>query len=209
MNVLVADDHPLVRDALAQVVARLRPGVTVHLAPDFPSALRLIEHQALDAAVIDLQMPGLDALEGLRRAHALRPALPLLVVSGEPDPRVARAALDAGAWGFVSKSAEAEALLQMLRRALSGEPPAASPAPVLAPPAAAAPAASELAARLTARQRDVLRLLGEGQPNRAIAERLGLAEGTVKLHIAAILRTLRVRNRTEAALRARAAGLLD
>ena len=73
----------------------------------------------------------------------------------------------------------------------------------------AAPAASELAARLTARQRDVLRLLGEGEPNRAIAERLGLAEGTVKLHIAAILRTLRVRNRTEAALRARAAGLLD
>ncbi len=209
MNILVADDHPMVREALAQVVARIEPGAALHLASDFPSALRLASQQPLDLALIDWQMPGLQPLDGLRRMRELCPALPVLVVTGHADPHTAKAALDAGACAFVPKTADAEVLMQAVQSALSGQPLPASLAPVLVAPAGDPDDARARGPRLTARQREVLRLLCDGQPNRAIGAQLGLTEGTVKLHIAAILRTLRVRNRTEAALRARRDGLLD
>jgi DNA-binding NarL/FixJ family response regulator len=128
----------------------------------------------------------------------------LVVASGEDDPAVIRAALAAGAVGFLPKAESPDVLQQALRLVLGGgtyTPPQALSD--LQPGAAPRPDASGL----TPRQTDVLRCLMRGQPNKLIARELGLTEGTVKIHIAAILRVLQARNRTEAVVVARNLGL--
>lgn len=202
MRILVADDHPLVRDALVRLLAAEAAGWQVDEAADHDAVLALAARAPYALALLDLHMPGMDALAGLRRLRERQPALPLLVLSGMADAGTVRAVLEAGAAGFVPKSEPAAVLREAIEVVRGGG--------VFVPPhVLAAPAPAGAAAHLTPRQRDVLRLLLRGEPNRAIAARLGLAEGTVKLHIAAVLRALRARNRTEAVVRARAAGWLE
>lgn len=199
MNVLIADDHPLVRDALARTVQQLAADVQVREAGDLDGLLRLAAQGDADLALVDLNMPGMDGVAGLRRLRAAAPTLPVVVASGQEDAVTIRAVLAAGAVGFIPKSERSEVLLGALRLVQSGG--TYVPSRLLdAPPAAAAPG-------LTARQLDVLHLLLRGEPNKLIARELGLTEGTVKIHIAAILRVLHARNRTEAVVRARALGI--
>lgn len=206
MKVLIADDHPMVRDALARTVRELDATAEVLQAGDFEALLQLaLDDRAgpPDLALLDLNMPGMNGTTGLRRLRAQRPTLPVVVASGQDDATTIRAVLAAGAAGFIPKSERAEVLLGALRLVLAGGvyvPARSLEAPALASPAAAL-------ALLTPRQRDVLRALSRGQPNKLIARELGLTEGTVKIHIAAILRALQARNRTEAVVRAQALGL--
>jgi DNA-binding NarL/FixJ family response regulator len=199
MNVLIADDHPLVRDALARTVQQLGADVQVRETGDLDGLLRLAAQGDADLALVDLNMPGMDGVAGLRRLRAAAPTLPVVVASGQEDAATIRAVLAAGAVGFIPKSERSEVLLGALRLVQSGG--TYVPSRLLnAPPAAAAP-------ELTPRQLDVLHLLLRGEPNKLIARELGLTEGTVKIHIAAILRVLHARNRTEAVVRARALGI--
>ena len=208
MKVLIADDHPMVRDALARTVRELDARAEVQQAGDFDSLLRLAVGNAgdpVDLALLDLNMPGMNGIDGLRRLREQLPTLPVVVASGQDDAQTIRAVLGAGAAGFIPKSERAEVLLSALRLVLAGGvyvPARLLDAP---PPGAASPAAG--AALLTPRQRDVLRALSRGQPNKLIARELGLTEGTEKIHIAAILRALQARNRTEAVVLARELGL--
>ncbi len=206
MKVLIADDHPMVRDALARTLRLIEPAAEIVEAADFPEAEACIEQQAasLTLALLDLHMPGMDALAGLRRLRVRFPALRMAVASGEDDPAVMRAAFDAGAVAFLPKSEPAQVLQQALRIVLGGG--TYLPAQALAGLGAGAAPRPEATA-LTPRQRDVLRCLMQGQPNKLIARELGLTEGTVKIHIAAILRALQARNRTEAVVVARRLGL--
>jgi DNA-binding NarL/FixJ family response regulator len=202
VKVLIADDHPLVRDALARTVCELDAAVQVQQAGDFDALLKLAADGAADLALVDLNMPGMDGVEGLRRLRQLAPTLPVVVASGQEDAPTVRAVLAAGAVGFIPKSERSELLLGALRLVLSGG--TYVPRSLIdAPPA---PAGASIGA-LTPRQVDVLRLLMRGEPNKQIARALGLTEGTVKIHIAAILRTLQARNRTEAVVRARELGI--
>ena len=204
MRVLIADDHPLVRDALARTLRCVQPEAEVLEAADFASALRVLQTDAPELALVDLHMPGMERVDGVRRLRLLCPGVPLVVVSGEDDPAVIRAALAAGAVGFLPKAESPDVLQQALRLVLGGgtyTPPQALAD--LQPGAAPRPDASGL----TPRQTDVLRCLMRGQPNKLIARELGLTEGTVKIHIAAILRVLQARNRTEAVVVARNLGL--
>jgi len=204
MKVLIADDHPLVRDALARTLRCVQPDADVLEAADFGSALRLLQTEAPQLALLDLHMPGMDRVAGVRRLRLLCPGVPLVVASGEDDPAVIRAALAAGAVGFLPKAESPDVLQQALRLVLGGG--TYTPLQALAdlqPGAAPRPDASGL----TPRQTDVLRCLMRGQPNKLIARELGLTEGTVKIHIAAILRVLQARNRTEAVVVARNLGL--
>jgi DNA-binding NarL/FixJ family response regulator len=204
MKVLIADDHPLVRDALARTLRCVQPDAQVLEAADFANALRVLQTEAPQLALVDLHMPGMDRVEGVRRLRLLCPGVPLVVASGEDDPAVIRAALQAGAVGFLPKAESPDVLQQALRLVLGGgtyTPPQALAD--LQPGAAPRPDASGL----TPRQTDVLRCLMRGQPNKLIARELGLTEGTVKIHIAAILRVLQARNRTEAVVVARNLGL--
>lgn len=206
MKVLIADDHPLVRDALARTVRELDPAAQVEQAGDFEMLLHLaLDDRAAptDLALLDLNMPGMDGTAGLRRLREELPTLPVVVASGQDDVATIRAVLAVGAAGFISKSERPEVLLSALRLVLAGG--VYVPARSLDAPTAPTPASA--AALLTPRQRDVLLALSRGQPNKLIARELGLTEGTVKIHIAAILRALQARNRTEAVVRARALGL--
>lgn len=208
-KVLIADDHPLLRDALARTLRLVEAEVQVVEAVDYAGTVRALQTDAPDLALLDLHMPGMDGADGLRRLRQAFPAVPLVVVSGEDDPAVIRTVLAAGALGFLPKSESAAVMQQALRLVRGGG--TYTPPQALAdldqhgrPPSGYARAD---ASGLTPRQMDVLRSLMRGQPNKLIARELGLTEGTVKIHIAAILRALQARNRTEAVVMARRLGL--
>jgi DNA-binding NarL/FixJ family response regulator len=207
MKVLIADDHPLVRDALARTVRRADVQAEVHEAHDFDSARALCEHEAPALALVDLNMPGMQGLDGVRRLRQQFPHVALIVASGQEDAPTIRAVLATGAHGFFPKSAAPELLLQVIRLVQAGG--VYVPEGVLADFHDGLPPARPDAAGLTPRQLEVLQRLSRGLPNKLIARELSLTEGTVKIHIAAILRALRARNRTEAVVRARELGLDD
>ena len=205
MKVLIADDHPMVRDALKRTLLLVEPAAEVLEAADYAGAVQALQSQALDLALLDLHMPGMDRVDGLRRLRLRFAGVPMVVASGEDDPVVMRATLAAGARGFLPKSEAPEVLQQALRLVLGGG--TYLPAQALADLRHGAPPPRPDAGGLTPRQTDVLRCLMRGQPNKLIARELGLTEGTVKIHIAAILRVLQARNRTEAVVVARDLGL--
>ena len=204
MKALIADDHPLVRDALARTLRGVEPGVEVVEAGDAPGAIALLKQQAVSLLLVDLQMPGMDGVAGVRRLRGLFPTVPLVVVSADQDPATVRATFAAGAAAYLPKSEPPEVLQQALRLVLAGG--TYTPALALADLRGDGGAPRPDLHSLTPRQRDVLRGLSRGLPNQLIARELGLSEGTVKIHIAAVLRALRARNRTEAVVLARQLG---
>ena len=169
-----------------------------------------------DIALLDLDMPGMVDLHALRGIHAAADDVPIMVISGSEKAADALAVLDAGAVGYAPKSAEPSILLAALQLCLKGGiyvPPlvlgALSDRQETPSPAASIPmnASSGALSTLTPRQWDVLRLLTDGSSNKVIARALELSEGTVKIHVAAILRALDVQNRAEAVNRAMRLGL--
>ena len=205
MNVLVADDHPLVRDALCRTVQRAEALASVHEAEDFAGVQAQCAAVSPTLALVDLNMPGMNGLDGLRWLRQHWPAMAVIIASGQEDAPTIRSVLAAGARGFFPKSAAPELLLQAIRLVQAGG--VYVPAGVLADFHDGLPPASADTASLTPRQTEVLQRLLRGLPNKLIARELALTEGTVKVHIAAILRALQARNRTEAVLRARALGV--
>ena len=212
MKILVADDHPLVRDALARTVASLDAEVRVYEAADFAALRSLAGEHDLDLALVDLNMPGMQGISGLRTLRSEFPTLVLVVASAQDDATTIRNVLATGVSGFIPKTESRDVVLQAIRLVQAGG--------VYVPPrvlfdhdgAASAPALNGSNggdAALTPRQLDVLGCLLQGRPNKLIARDLGLTEGTVKIHIAAILRSLGASNRTEAVVRARELGLLQ
>ncbi len=199
MKILVADDHALFREGLRHLLARLDAGVTVVEARDGRETLSLAATEPdLDLILLDLAMPGMDSFAGVREIRARWPSVPLVILSASEHPRDVRAGLGAGAAGFIPKSSTGEVMLSALRLVFSGG--------VYVPPAMLderpGRPAGHADLRLTPRQRDVLALLAEGRSNKEIAQALALAEGTVKLHVSAILRMLGAENRTQAVVSA-------
>ena len=214
MKILIADDHALFREGLVHVLASMAANVTVVQARDFDEALRVVaEERGLDLALIDLSMPGMEPYEGLKALRRQAPELPVVVVSALDERHHILKSIDIGARGFIPKSLGSRVLVGALGLVLAGGiylPPAVIGGEVVTdaemPAAAGSPHTADI--RLTPRQRDVLVLLTKGLSNKEIARRLSLAEGTVKLHLAAILKTLDVTNRVQAAVKAAALGLV-
>jgi len=216
---LLADDHVLVREGLKHTLGRLAPDVEFLEAASAAEALDCIAaNDAIDLALLDLVMPGSAGFDLLTRVCDRHPELPVVMLSGSSDPLKMRKALDIGAAGFITKSATAEVMLSALRLVLAGGiyvPPdmlkgaaaAAAEAGVVSGGVDGAAAASP-GGGLTARQLEVLACLGQGKSNKHIARELDLSENTVKIHVAAILRTLGVDNRTQAAMAARERGII-
>jgi len=201
MKTLLADDHPLVREGVRQVLAQLEPPVEILDAHDYPSLFaHAALHPDLDLALVDLNMPGFVGMQGITQFRNRFPDIPLMVLSASESPHDIRRALEAGALGYIPKASPTAVMLAALRQVLSGG---------LYVPAgldgrhSAAPAAGFAALQhsgLTARQLEVARLLAQGCANKAIASMLAMSESTVKVHIAAIFRVFNVSNRTEAVL---------
>ena len=197
MKILVIDDHPLIQLALQRVLEELDASLELFQAHDAPaarSALAVEPH--VDLIVLDLTLPGYDGFDLLGELRRNWPGIPVLVLSATHDRATIEAALDMGAMGFIPKTANARLLIDALRLVLSGGvyvPTDCSGADGFRPRPAAKPA--ELG--LTMRQADVLKLLVQGKPNKLICRDLRLSEGTVKVHVSAILRALNVHTRTQ------------
>lgn len=196
----LADDHPIVRAALSSALADLAPAVRFREASDAAGALALLDGQpALDLLVVDLRMPGSDGLSTVRALRARAPGVPLVVVSAEDDPVHVAPLLALGVAGFIPKSEPPAVIVSALRLVLAG----GTYVPPRLAAGAAAPAPGVADTGLTPRQWEVVKLLARGLPNKAIANALGVTEGTVKVHLIAVFRALGVRNRTSAVIAAR------
>jgi len=194
---LIADDHPMVRDALGSALSQAFSGAQITVAGTLAQVQSELERQPeVDALLLDLDMPGMDGLTGLALLRSDHPAVPIIVVSAARDSGVARRTYDLGASAYVDKSASLEEIAATVRAVLDGE--------ILAPPEAGEPDTfAQRAAQLTPQQWRVLALMVQGDLNKQIAYKLGVGEPTVKAHVTVILRKLGVRSRTQAVIEAR------
>jgi DNA-binding NarL/FixJ family response regulator len=197
MKILVVDDHPLVQDALAQLLRQLDPGIDVRGAAHPAEAVTVLDNEPdVDLVLLDLALPGARGLDFLGDLKLDYPGVPIVILSATHDPATVTAALGAGAHGFIPKTADGTMLVDTVRRVLDG-------AVGLMPDAKPMPDGDGVHVEsrslgLTARQTDVLKLLAQGKPNKLICRDLRLSEGTVKVHVSAILKALNVHSRTEA-----------
>jgi DNA-binding NarL/FixJ family response regulator len=210
MQILLVDDHALIRDALRAILAEVAIDSVVMEADSGRLAMDFIDgtsggHPVIpDLVILDLGLPDSDGLTLLKQMHERCPQIAVVVLSSSMEPDVMAEALDAGAVGFIPKSAPRAVMARALALVVAGGtyiPPEAWPArrmeEVPVPPAQR-PTPTELG--LTERQLHVLALLMQGQSNKAIARSLSIAEVTVKHHVTSLMRALKAQNRTEAAL---------
>jgi DNA-binding NarL/FixJ family response regulator len=208
LKILVIDDHPLVSDALRHLAHRLDPEATVLAAPRCDAGFDIATAQPdLDLVLLDLHLPGLSGVPALKEWRRRFPSVPVVVVSASEEQTAVLAAMAAGAAGFIPKSSSSDIMLSALKLVLSGGRYVPAQAIEGAGRGGKAARVSVESLGLTQRQLEVLRLLAQGKPNKLICRELGLAERTVKAHISAVFRALKVTSRTQAALAAARLGL--
>jgi len=202
-HLVIADDHPLFRDALRQTVASVAPAAKIAEAGSFDDLTALLEQDGdVDLILLDLTMPGTSGFSGLIYLRAQYPAVPVIVVSASDDGATIRRSLDFGASGFIPKRFGVDTLRDAILKILDGN--------VWVPPdtdlsAATDPEMTRLRDRLvtlTPQQVRVLMMLSEGLLNKQIAYELGVSEATIKAHVSAILQKLGVESRTQAVIAA-------
>lgn len=209
-RILIADDHPLFREAISNVIQSGFPGSEALETENLASTLQLAtEDDELDLVLLDLNMPGMQGLNGLISLRNEAPTTPVVIISAEDNKQIVLQAIACGAVGFISKSSPRTQMTEALQQILSGNvylPPEIIRA---GPPASSHPhqaqeshIAPELLDSLTRRQLLVLERMAQGESNKQIAYHLNIAETTVKAHVSAILRKLGVRNRVQAILSA-------
>ncbi|MGH1430838.1 MAG: response regulator [Neptuniibacter sp.] len=209
-KILLADDHPLFREAIINVIKNSFPGCETLETEDLESALEIAQKEDdLDLILLDLNMPGMNGLNGLITLRNDLPTVPVVIVSAEEDKQIVLQAITYGAVGFITKSSPREQMTEALKQILAGN--VYLPSDIIRssqpdnrrtqrkddnqiPP--------ELLSSLTRRQLLVLERMSKGESNKQIAYNLNIAETTVKAHVSAILRKLGVHNRIQAVLSA-------
>lgn len=209
IRVLLADDHPVVRDGLTAILSTQPDFQIVGEAANGTEAVHLAAHLNPDVVLIDIEMPGLDGVEALRQIRAARPEARLIVFTAfDTDERIV-AAVQAGAQGYLLKDAPRDELFKAIRVVSAGGS--------LLQPLVASKLLNHVRARtgdepepesLTDRETEVLRLLAQGKSNKDIAGQLVISERTVKFHVSSIMGKLGAGNRTEAVTIAAARGLV-
>ncbi len=210
-RIVVADDHALVRGGLVQLVKLVEENVEIVETNDFQQTLEILNKgMPVDLLLLDLLMPGMSGMDGIKKICTDWPDVPVIVVSAREHIAAIRSALAAGAMGYIPKTSSPDVMMSAIKLVLSGG--------VYVPPhvlGASASSDNQLSeslnsaesfgnsleqgyAQLTPRQLEVLDLMALGKPNRDIANDLGLNVGTVKMHSSRIFKTLNVQNRTEA-----------
>ena len=204
-NIIVADDHPLFREALQQALAPIMPGVTFIEADSFDTLQSAVAaNEDADLVLLDLDMPGAQGFSALAWLRNQYPALPVVVVSAASDPAVMRRSVDFGASGFIPKSSPLDTISEAIGVILDGE--LWLPDSAMSLEESSSSPDEELARRvaaLTPQQFRVLSMLADGLLNKQIAAELDVSEATIKAHVTAIFRKLGVRSRTQAAVAAR------
>jgi DNA-binding NarL/FixJ family response regulator len=197
IRVVIADDHGVVRQGLAQLLSTFPEVELAGQAGDGHEAVALCSRERPDVVLMDLEMPGVDGIEATRRIKAELPDVAVVVLTSFSDRERILEAIDAGAAGYLLKDVEPAELEKAIESAARGDAPLDPRAArtILGARRAAAPAAE-----LSDREREVLSLVAEGLPNKLIARRLGISEKTVKAHLTSVFKQIGVTDRTQAAL---------
>jgi DNA-binding NarL/FixJ family response regulator len=206
MNILLADDHDLVRDGITSFLQTAAPDVTVAQAKDFAEALAIVNgERSIDLTILDLNMPGMNGLSGLTVMRQKYPDVPVVILSGSVKRSDVLNALEHGASGYLPKTLSGKSLINALRLVLSGEK--YIPSALLEDDGGTIrPGEIDLDGlepdnplrQLTNREREVLALLTKGLSNKEIAKQLSVREITVKVHLTGIFKKLGAANRTQA-----------
>ncbi len=205
-QILIADDHPLFIDAVTVILKIKFPEVSIFACNDLESALEIAEQKPdLDVILLDINMPGMDGLNGIVRLRNKYPEIPIVIVSAEQDKSTVLQAITYGAVGFITKTSCSEQVSSALEQIMAGQvylPPdvirsssestSKDSNPVLLDP--------KTIASLTQRQLLVFERMSKGESNKQIAYELNIAETTVKAHVSAVLHKLKVHNRIQAVL---------
>ncbi len=197
--ILVCDDHAIVREAIAEVLAQAIPDCRIEQAADFAQALDCVAGDPPDLILCDLAMPGADPRTGIAELLKQAPDVPICVLTGSQDHALMVDLLTAGVSGFVGKFSSGAVIAAAVNLVLAGGryvPPEVLD--LLSESTASEPAECQ-SVRLTAQQARVLALVGEGKSNKAIAQILNVAPSTVKTHLDQAMRVLGATNRYEAA----------
>ncbi|MEO1732412.1 MAG: response regulator transcription factor [Pseudomonadota bacterium] len=202
MKVLIADDHDLVRDTLSAFMEN-EPDIQVTAVADLEAACDAARKTLFDLILLDYSMPGMNGLEGLSKAMDAGDGRPVAIMSGIAPKAIAQEALDAGAIGFLPKTMGAKSLINAVRFMATGE----TFVPVKFMTAEEQEPENPLAKGLSQRELEVLSGLCRGLSNKEIARELDLQEVTIKLHVKTTCRKLDAKNRTQAAMIAKEAGL--
>lgn len=209
-KILIADDHPLFREAISSVIASGFEGSEILETADLDSALEITqENDDLDLILLDLNMPGMHGLNGLITLRNEAPTIPVVIVSAEEDKQIVLQAITCGAVGFITKSSPRPQMTEAIQQILNGN--VYLPSDIIRTGKESTQRRTrneenlispELLGSLTRRQLLVLERMAKGESNKQIAYNLNIAETTVKAHVSAILRKLGVHNRVQAILSA-------
>ena len=200
-RVIIADDHPLFRDALRGALAKAVLSCQVEEAGAFDALTSLLEQDGeVDLVLLDLSMPGVSGFSGLIYLRSQFPAVPVVIVSASDDAETVRRSLEFGASGFIPKRCGVEVLREAIAKVLAGDVwvPADIDLTALSDPETAK--LRDRLATLTPQQVRVLMMLSEGLLNKQIAYELKVSEATIKAHVSAILQKLNVESRTQAVI---------
>lgn len=203
-RLLLIDDHQIYLDGLTLTLTKLCKQVTLDHAHNGAEAEKMVSEHTFDLILLDLHLPDSSGLSLLQKLRAIDPLAPIAILTGSTSPSDMDAALQLGAAGFISKTADGQMLLEAATRLLFGEQV------VIANESCALDrqsSAKELG--VTPRQLEILDLLAEGLPNKVICQRLSLSEDTVKTHLKALFAAMNSHNRTECVSNARKLGLVS
>lgn len=204
IRVMLAEDHPVVRAGLRELLSGENDIEVVGAAADGVEAVEMVGAVKPDVVLMDISMPRMDGIEATRRIATAEPEVHVVILTSFSDQKGILAAFDAGATGFLLKDAEPDELFRGIRAAAAGESPLSlTAAGVLLRSRREHDGPEEL----TKREQEVLGLVAEGLPNKLIARRLEISEKTVKTHLTSIYRRIGVDSRTEAAVWAKAQNL--
>lgn len=212
INIIIVEDHEIVRQALTMTLSHLGPNVTCQQAENAQQAVKLLESNPFcDLVIVDLMLPDVDGYELLRIISKRFASVPAIVFSAVDNEEYIEKAIDYGANGFVSKTATSHEIIQSVRIVLDGGSvrPTKKQAGTVRALVAAGKDVSELAKgyKLTQAQTRVLELLAQGLNNQDIAEQLKLQNGTVRVHVSAVFKAMGVSNRSQALLALAKGGL--
>ena len=202
-HLVIADDHPLFRDALRQAVASVIAGVKIDEAGSFEDLTALLERGVeADLILLDLSMPGISGFSGLIYLRAQYPAIPVVIVSATDDGATIRRSLDFGASGFIPKRFGVDTLRDAILKVMDGDIWVPADTDLSATVDPDMTRLRDRLVTLTPQQVRVLMMLSEGLLNKQIAYELGVSEATIKAHVSAILQKLGVESRTQAVIAA-------
>ncbi len=230
MRILIADDHELFLQGLEFIIRKNYPEAEIILANSYTDIFKIIvEQKNFDLILTDLAMPGATWYEALQKIHTECPDVPIIIISAVFDRSILQKTFDIGVSGYVSKSFSNNLIISAINLVLAGGmyiPPEVMQISITTTPEPMRELIEQLNSAkdnnhhnshnngtadkiLTPRQTDVLQCLAEGLPNKLIAHKLGLTEGTIKIHITLLMRALEVTNRLAAVRKATQLGLLD